>query len=45
MKRFLQPIVGYFYNEFFYVLCGGYEKELTKRELMYIDVGALLARK
>jgi hypothetical protein len=45
MKRFLQPVVHYFYQEFFYVLCGGYEKEWTKKELTYVDVGTLLQKK
>lgn len=45
MSRFIQPVIHYFYQEFFYVLCGGYEKELTRKELTYVDVSALLQKK
>lgn len=45
MSRFIQPVIHYFYQEFFYVLCGGYEKDLTKNELTYVDVAALLQKK
>ncbi|MDQ9169337.1 hypothetical protein Q8A64_02815 [Oxalobacteraceae bacterium R-40] len=45
MSRFIQPVVHYFYQEFFYVLCGGYEKDWTKKELTYVDVSALLQKK
>lgn len=44
MSRFFQPLIHYFYQEFFYVLCGGYEKEWTKKELTYVDVSALLQK-
>jgi hypothetical protein len=45
MSRFIQPVVSYFYQEFFYVLCGGYEKDWTKNRLTYVDVAALLKKK
>jgi hypothetical protein len=45
MSRFIQPVISYFYQEFFYVLCGGYEKDWTKNQLTYVDVPALLQKK
>lgn len=45
MSRFIQPVISYFYQEFFYVLCGGYEKDWTKNRLTYVDVAALLQKK
>jgi hypothetical protein len=45
MSRFIRPVVHYFYREFFYVLCGGYEKDWTKKDLTYVDVSVLLRKK
>ncbi len=45
MSRFIRPVIHYFYREFFYVLCGGYEKDWTKKELTYVDVTALMQTK
>jgi hypothetical protein len=45
MSRFIQPVISYFYQEFFYVLCGGYEKDWTKNRLTYVDVAVLLQKK
>lgn len=45
MSRFIRPVVNYFYQEFFYMLCGGYEKEWTKKELTYVDITALMQKK
>ena len=45
MKRFIKPVVEYFVDNYFYVLVGGYEKEWTKKELVYVNVGELMSSK
>ncbi len=40
MKRFIKPVYDYFYQNFFYVMCGGYEKDL-KKQLQYVDIRSI----